>query len=64
MPPLSAALSDEQVAAVLTYVRRAWGQTGTAVAPSGAAAVRAETASRLRPWSNEERQKLIEAGGR
>ena len=27
MPPLGPALSDEQIAAALTYVRRAWGHT-------------------------------------
>src|SRR6185503_1677866 len=34
MPPLGAALGDEQVAAVLTYIRREWGQTGAPVDPS------------------------------
>ncbi len=28
MPPLGPALTDEQIAAALTYVRRAWGHTG------------------------------------
>ena len=28
MPPLGPALSDEQIAAALTYIRRAWGHTG------------------------------------
>jgi mono/diheme cytochrome c family protein/glucose/arabinose dehydrogenase len=64
MPPLGAGLSDDQVAGVLTYVRRAWGQTGSAVEPSQVAAIRAAMASRVRPWTNEELQKLIEAGGR
>jgi mono/diheme cytochrome c family protein len=64
MPPLGAGLSDDQVAAVLTYVRRAWGQTGTPVAPAAVGTIRAETASRLRPWTNEELQKMMAAGGR
>ena len=58
MPPLGAGFTDDQVAAVLTYVRRAWGQTASAVSPAGVTTVRAETASRTRPWTNEELQKL------
>ena len=33
MPPLGASLTDEQVAAALTYVRREWGHTAPAVNP-------------------------------
>ncbi len=33
MPPLGPALTDEQIAAALTYVRRSWGHTGSAVDP-------------------------------
>ena len=31
MPPLGSALTDEQIAAALTYIRREWGQTASAV---------------------------------
>jgi mono/diheme cytochrome c family protein len=61
MPPLGATLSDADVAAVLTYVRREWGQTGTPVEPEAVAAVRRETASRQRPWTNDELEQLINA---
>jgi mono/diheme cytochrome c family protein/glucose/arabinose dehydrogenase len=54
MPPLGSVLSDHDVAAVLTYVRREWGQTGTPVEPAAVAAVRAETRMRQRPWTNDE----------
>ena len=33
MPPLGGALNDEQIASVLTYIRREWGHTASAVAP-------------------------------
>ena len=59
MPPLGATLSDNEVAVVLTYVRREWGQTGTPVEPGAVAGVRAETSSRQRPWTNDELLKLI-----
>jgi mono/diheme cytochrome c family protein len=44
MPPLASALSDEQIAAVLTYIRREWGHT----APRGL------TKTRRRPWTDQE----------
>ena len=40
MPPLGPALTDEQIAAALTYVRRAWGHTGSAVDPLNVMEVR------------------------
>lgn len=61
MPPLGAALSDDQVAAVLTYVRREWGQTGSPVEPATVKSVRAAVAARPRPWTNDELLKLPEA---
>jgi mono/diheme cytochrome c family protein/glucose/arabinose dehydrogenase len=61
MPPLGGALSDDQIAAVLTYIRREWGQTGSPIGPALVAAVRAQTASRTRPWTSDE---LSRVGGR
>jgi mono/diheme cytochrome c family protein len=58
MPPLGTMLNDEQIAAVLTYVRREWGQTGTAIDPGVVSVVRKATAGRPRPWTNEELSKL------
>jgi mono/diheme cytochrome c family protein len=54
MPPLGAALSDEQIAAVLTYVRREWDNTGSPVAPADVTPIRALTAGRTRPWTDQE----------
>ncbi len=59
MPPIGQALSDDQIAAVLTYVRREWGQTGSPVDPGTVKAARAQTAGRTRPWTNEELLGLI-----
>jgi mono/diheme cytochrome c family protein len=58
MPPLGSMLNDDQIAAVLTYVRREWGQTGTTVDPAVVAAVRKATAGRPRPWTNDELLKV------
>ncbi len=54
MPPLGAVLSDGDVAAVLTYVRREWGQTGSAVDPAQVTSIRSATKGRPRPWTNAE----------
>jgi mono/diheme cytochrome c family protein/glucose/arabinose dehydrogenase len=63
MPPLGASLSDEQIAAVLTYVRREWGNTASAVEPADVKEVRGMTASRTRPWTEEEISRLSGRGG-
>ncbi len=54
MPGLGSALDDEQVASVVTYIRREWGQTGSPVDPAAVAGIRAQTADRVRPWTPEE----------
>jgi mono/diheme cytochrome c family protein len=64
MPPIGASLTDEQLASVLTYIRREWGQTGSPVTPAEAAAIRAETAGRPRPWTEAELAKLLPVGNR
>lgn len=59
MPPLGSTLSDEQVASVLTYVRREWGQTASPVEPAAIAAVRELTRARTRPWTHDELMKMV-----
>jgi len=59
MPPIGAALTDDQVAAVLTYIRRDWGQTAAPVAPATVKDVRARTAGRTRPWTEDELRALL-----
>lgn len=54
MPPLGQAFNDDQIAQLLTYIRRVWGNTGDAVVPSAVRDVRAATKGRTRPWTNEE----------
>jgi mono/diheme cytochrome c family protein len=58
MPPIGASLNDEQVASVLTYVRREWGQTGAPVPLETIATIRRLTADRARPWTDGELMKL------
>jgi mono/diheme cytochrome c family protein len=59
MPPLKDALNDDQIASVLTYIRREWGNTGSAVDPDDVREIRQITRPRTRPWTDEE---LLPAG--
>jgi mono/diheme cytochrome c family protein/glucose/arabinose dehydrogenase len=54
MPPLGGALNDEQIAAVLTYVRREWGNSGSPVSVEDVREVRGLTKTRTRPWTDAE----------
>ena len=62
MPPVGFTLSDEQIAGVLTYIRREWGQDGTPVDVATVKQVRAMTADRTRPWKHDELMALVAAG--
>ncbi len=63
MPPVGSVLSDDQIAAVLTYVRREWGQDGSAVAPAVVQSVRSLTTTRTRPWTDPELLEIVKASG-
>ena len=54
MPAHGDTLSDTDIAAVLTYIRRAWGQTATPIDAAAVQQVRAATAGRTRAWTPEE----------
>jgi mono/diheme cytochrome c family protein/glucose/arabinose dehydrogenase len=62
MPPLGSLLTDDQIAATLTYIRREWGHTASPVAPGDVPPVRRDTATRTRPWTTDELNRLL--GGR
>jgi mono/diheme cytochrome c family protein/HEAT repeat protein len=54
MPPLGQALNDDQVAAVLTFIRHQWGNSASAVDATTIPAIRARSAARTKPWTNDE----------
>ena len=54
MPPQGAVLSDEKIAAVLTYIRKSFAGGAGPVSIDEVKAVRAETAKRTTPWTAEE----------
>jgi mono/diheme cytochrome c family protein len=53
MPPLNI-LPDEDIANLLTYIRREWGHTASPVAPDFVGKIRAQTADRESAWTEPE----------
>jgi mono/diheme cytochrome c family protein len=64
MPPLGPTLTDEQIAAALTFIRRSWGNTASPVDPLNVMEVRGLSKARNRPWTEQELQAAGGRGGR
>ncbi len=58
MPPQGAVLPDDQLAAILTYVRSAWGNQAGPVTSDQVKTIRASVTDRNTPWTAEEILKL------
>lgn len=58
MPPQGAALSDDQIANVLTYVRNSFGNKASAVTPSEVKAIRESEKARTAMWTEAEILKI------
>lgn len=54
MPPAGAAMSDEEVAAIVTFIRGSWGNRAGPVGPEMVSEWRAAYAHRETPWTDEE----------
>ena len=54
MPPLGAALSDEQIAGVLTYIRREWEHNSSPISTDAVAKLRAQHKTRTKAWTGDE----------
>jgi mono/diheme cytochrome c family protein len=54
MPAFGAKLKDDQIAAVLTYIRQEWGNKADAIDAATIAAAREAEKSRSNPWTAEE----------
>jgi len=63
MPALGQLMSDDQIAAALTYIRREWGHTASPIQPAAVKDIRTLTTGRARPWTAEELRQAV-AGGR
>ena len=64
MPALGPLISDDQIAAVLTYIRREWGQPATAINGGAVKEIRTATAGRARPWTAEELEPFAKQTGK
>ncbi len=62
MPPWRPTLNDEEIAQVLTFVRKSWGNDAAPVKTEQVAAIRKATANRSTPWTSAELEqvKLVE----
>jgi len=58
MPAMGAALSDEDLAATLTYIRQSFGNKASAVTPAQVKAVRAQVGNRTQPLTPDELNSL------
>lgn len=58
MPAMGASLSDDDLAAVLTYMRGSWGNKAPEVTPDQVKSVRSAIGGRTQPWSADELLKL------
>jgi mono/diheme cytochrome c family protein len=54
MPPQGAALKDDEIAALSTYIRSSWGNDASPVTAAEVAAIRAASRTRTAPWTAEE----------
>jgi glucose/arabinose dehydrogenase/mono/diheme cytochrome c family protein len=59
MPPLGAALTDTQIAGVLTYIRREWEHGASPISTELVAKIRAENAERSKSWTGDELKALL-----
>ena len=59
MPAWGPTLKDDDIAAVLTYVRSAWGNKAAPVTPATVAQIRAATKARTSPWTAAELAQVL-----
>lgn len=62
MPPWKSFLSDDEVAAVLTYIRSAWDNSASPVTPQEVNLVRTASKDRTTPWTAEELKEQANLG--
>ena len=54
MPPVGKSLTNDQLANVLSYVRRSWGNAATPISPADVAEARGATMGRKKAWTEAE----------
>ncbi|HLV01926.1 MAG TPA: PVC-type heme-binding CxxCH protein, partial [Acidobacteriota bacterium] len=59
MPPFNSQLSNEEIAAILSYIRQEWGNQAQPVSPQAVDNVRRESQGRNEPWKEEELREIV-----
>lgn len=54
MPAMGAAMSDDDLAAVLTYMRQSWGNKASEITAEQVKAIRGKVGNRTQPWTGDE----------
>jgi mono/diheme cytochrome c family protein len=54
MPAMGAAMSDDDLAAVLTYMRQSWGNKAAEITSEQVKTIRGQVGNRTQPWSGDE----------
>ena len=60
MPAMGAAMSDDDLAAALTYIRQSWGNKAPEITPEMVKKVRGELGGRAQPFTGDELSKVPE----
>ena len=58
MPPVGATMTDEQLAAILSYIRREWGNAADPIDAEFVKEIRGVTTGRTKAWTDEELAKV------
>lgn len=58
--PAHGFMSDEDIAAILTYVRQSWGNSASPITPEEVERIRQETPDRRNTWSPDELREILE----
>ena len=58
MPAMGSGMSDEELAAVLSYMRNSWGNKASVIKPEEVKAIRAAAAPHTQPWTADELMKV------
>lgn len=59
MPPFGAQFNDAELAAILSYIRDAWGNGAPAIEAAAIQAAREATSDRTTPWAGEEELRKV-----
>ncbi|MEY4386649.1 MAG: hypothetical protein RLY20_1932 [Verrucomicrobiota bacterium] len=58
MPAMGSGMTDEELAAVLSYMRNSWGNKASVIKPADVKAVRSSVAARTQQWTADELMKV------